>query len=60
MKKSTRKITLRRETLRVLVGIELFLVAGAKADTGDPVGGCIKAQLFDTGDPVGGCVNVSA
>jgi len=58
MKKSTRKLTLRRETFRVLAGTEFFAVAGANADTGDPIGGCVKRQLMDTGDPVGGCVGV--
>jgi hypothetical protein len=63
MKKPTRKIALRRETLRVLVGIELLAAAGAdgvvgaNADTGDPIGGCVRPRLVDTGDPVGGCVN---
>lgn len=55
MKKATRKIKIRRETLRVLGGMELVAIAGG--DTGDPVGGCVKPQLVDTGDPVGSCVN---
>ena len=61
MKKSKRKITHRRETLRFLIGTGLFSVAGAYADTGDPVGGgCVKGLLVDTGDPVAGCANLKA
>jgi hypothetical protein len=47
MKKSTRKIGIRREILRVLGRIDLVAVAGG--DTGDPAGGCVNAQVMDTG-----------
>jgi len=49
MKKSTLKLVIRRETLRVLAGTELVRVAG---------GGNADAQQFDThGGPATGCVN---
>jgi len=52
MKKSTLKLVIRRETLRVLAGTELVRVAG---------GGNADAQQLDThGGPATGCVNVGA
>jgi hypothetical protein len=48
MKKSTLKLVIRRETLRVLAGLDLVRVAG---------GGNADAQLLDTGNAGTGCVN---
>jgi hypothetical protein len=45
MKRTTPKLTICRETLRVLADLELARVAG-----GDPV-------LFDTGNPLGTCLH---
>jgi hypothetical protein len=57
MKKSMRKIAIRRETLRVLAGTELLLAGGAGAeDPSVPAGGCVR-MAGDTGAPNGGCVN---
>jgi hypothetical protein len=50
MKRSTLKLTICRETLRVLAVMELAHVAG-----GDP-----GAQLIDTGNAGTGCPNVAA
>jgi hypothetical protein len=64
MKKSTFKLVIRRETLRVLAGMELARVAGGGnqdaqlLDSEGPATGCVKAQLLDTGGPATGCVNV--
>jgi len=51
MKRLTLKLTVRRETLRALSGIELVRVAG---------GGSPDAQLVDTGSPANGCPNIGA
>jgi hypothetical protein len=48
MKRSTLKLTVRRDTLRALAGVELARVAGGTQD----------AQLFDSAGPVTGCPNV--
>jgi hypothetical protein len=48
MKKSTPKLVIRRETLRVLAELELVRVAG-----GDP-----DAQQFDTAGAGTGCPNI--
>ncbi len=51
MKKSTFTLAIRRETLRVLAGMELVGVAG---------GGGPDGQQFDTGNAGTGCPNVNA
>jgi hypothetical protein len=48
MKKSTLKLVIRRETLRVIAELELVRVAGGNPD----------AQLFDTASPETGCPNI--
>lgn len=48
MKRSTLKLTVRRDTLRVLAGVELARVAGGNQD----------AQLLDSAGPVTGCPDV--
>lgn len=48
MKKTKLKLMIRRETLRVVAGMELVRVAG---------GGNADAQLADTGNAGTGCVN---
>jgi hypothetical protein len=45
MKKSTLKLTIRRETLRTLAQLDLARVTGGKPD----------AQRFDTDNPETGC-----
>ena len=50
MKKSIRKLVIRRETLRELDEWELCRVAGGNQD----------AQLVDTGNAGSGCVGVQA
>jgi hypothetical protein len=50
MKKSTLKLVIRRETLRVLAELELVRVAGGNQD----------AQQFDTGNAGTGCPLVQA
>lgn len=45
MKKSTLKLTIRRETLRALAQLDLARVAGGNQD----------AQRFDTDNPETGC-----
>jgi hypothetical protein len=51
MKRSTIKLVMRRETLRVLSGIELVRAAG---------GGNPDAQLLDSGGAATGCPNIGA
>lgn len=64
MKKTTLKLAIRRETLRVLAGMELALVAGGGnpdaqlLDTGNAGTGCVNAQLLDSEGPATGCPNV--
>jgi hypothetical protein len=63
MKRSTLKLEIRRETLRVLVDLELAHVVGgaegAQADTGNAGTGCPFVRFaLDTDDPARGCVNV--
>jgi hypothetical protein len=64
MKKSTLKLVIRRETLRVLAEIELVRVAGGgNADAqlldtgGGPATGCPGALLDTHGGFANGCVN---
>jgi hypothetical protein len=62
MKKSTFKLMIRRETLRVLAGMELVRVAGGgnadaqQLDTGNAGTGCANALRLDTEGPATGCV----
>ena len=64
MKKTTLKLVIRRETVRVLAGMELARVAGGGnadaqlLDTEGPATGCVNAQLFDSDGPATGCPNV--
>jgi hypothetical protein len=64
MKKSTLKLVIRRQTLRVLAGMELVRVAGGGnadpqlLDTGGPVTGCPNVKLLDSEGPATGCPNV--
>jgi hypothetical protein len=65
MKKSTLKLVIRRETLRVLAELEFVRVAGGNPDaqlfdTASPETGCplVQAVAFDTAGPVTGCPNV--
>jgi hypothetical protein len=64
MKKSTLKLVIRRESLRVLAGMELVRIAGGEnadaqlLDTGNAGTGCVNAQLLDTEGPATGCLNV--
>ena len=64
MKKSTLKLVIRRETLRVLAAMELARVAGGGTpdaqllDSEGPATGCVNAQLLDSGGPATGCPNV--
>lgn len=61
MKKSTFKLAIQRETLRVLAALELGRVAGGlKADSAGPVTGCPNAPLLDSEGPVNGCPVVKA
>jgi hypothetical protein len=50
MKKSRLKLTVRRDTIRALAGVELARVAG----------GIPGAEQFDSAGPVSGCPNVPA
>lgn len=64
MKKSKLKLVIRRETLRVLAGMEFALVAGGGNpdprlfDTRNPATGCPGALLDTHGGPATGCPNV--
>jgi hypothetical protein len=49
MKRPTLKLVVRRETLRVLAGMELVRVAG---------GGGPDGQLIDTASPANGCPDI--
>jgi hypothetical protein len=60
MKRSTVKLVIRGETIRMLIGIELVHAAGGNVDarlldTGDPVAGCELERLADTVSPATGC-----
>jgi hypothetical protein len=61
MKRSTLKLVIRRETLRLLSGMELRL-AGGGVDSGNAGTGCPLVQLVDSGNAGTGCplVNVKA
>jgi hypothetical protein len=50
MKKPTLKLAVRRETLRVLAGMELVRVTG---------GGAQVALLLDSADPVASCAMIA-
>lgn len=59
MKKSTRKLAIRHETLRVLAELDLSLVAGGdtgaqQAGTGGPETGCPIVKAADSVGP--GCL----
>jgi hypothetical protein len=61
MKKSTLKLVIRRETLRLLAGMDLVRVGGGNADaqqldTGNAGTGCPNVKLVDSEGPVTGCV----
>jgi hypothetical protein len=65
MKKSTLKLVIRRETLRVLGELELVRVAGGDpnavaVDTGNAGTGCpnVQAVALDSGNAGTGCPNV--
>lgn len=64
MKRSTLKLEVRRETLRVLAELELIRVAGGNlaavaVDTGNAGTGCPNARVaIDTGGAATGCPNV--
>jgi hypothetical protein len=60
MKRSALKLTICRETLRVLGGMELIRVGGGNAgaplfDSGNAVTGCPNVAPFDSAGPVTGC-----
>jgi hypothetical protein len=62
MKRSTVKLVIRRETLRLLTGMELRLAGGGNPDaqlldTGCPATGCVNVKLLDSEGPATGCVN---
>lgn len=59
MKRSTVKLVIRRETLRVLTGMELRRAAGA-VDTADGVRACPLVQVLDSEGGPTGCPLVKA
>jgi len=58
MKKSTLKLVIRRETLRVLAEVQLVAAVGGGGarplDTGDAPTGC-QSPIVDSENPVTGC-----
>jgi hypothetical protein len=57
MMRSTLKLVVRRETLRVLAGMEMARVGGGgpQYGTGGPETGCPLAKIADTASPETGC-----
>jgi hypothetical protein len=60
MKKSTLKLSIRRETLRVLADVRLVGIVGGslaprQADSGDPANGCPNLVTCDSQSPAAGC-----
>jgi hypothetical protein len=54
MKRSTIKLAIRSETLRLLTGMELRLIGGG-ADSGNAGTGCPNVRLVDSGNAGTGC-----
>lgn len=53
MKRSTVKLVFRRETLRLLTGMEIRLVEGANQSTGGAETGCVNALVDSAGGATG-------